>query len=113
MIAPFSVTPVQGMILNFLYEEDKVSSRRLGDRIQLDSATLTGILDRLEGMEFINRLSNPDDRRAILVCLTEKGRELGLKLHRNMEDANRDFLKSLSEEEETILRNLLVKIREQ
>ena len=47
-LAPSNVTAVQGVVLNFLSEQDAITSKQLGQRTKLDSATLTGILDRLE-----------------------------------------------------------------
>ena len=42
------VTASQAMVLNFLGEEDRSSSRNLGQKLGITSATMTGILDRLE-----------------------------------------------------------------
>jgi DNA-binding MarR family transcriptional regulator len=106
------VTAVQGMILGFLFEEDTITSRQLGERTILDSATLTGILDRLEGMGCIERKSNPDDRRSVMVCLTSQGKEIAAKIRILVDEANREFLQSLSKEEETMLRGLLKRLRE-
>lgn len=110
-IEHLNVTPVQGMLLNFLFEEDRVTSNHLGERTQLDSATLTGIIDRLEAIQLVERKPNPVDRRAILLCLTEKGRPLALELRHIMEKANREFLSSLNEDEESIFRSLLRRVR--
>lgn len=110
-IEHLKVTPVQGMLLNFLYEEDRVTSNNLGERTQLDSATLTGIIDRLEAIQLVERKPNPLDRRAILLCLTEKGRALALRLRKIMEQANRKFLSSLNEAEEDTFRSLIRKVR--
>lgn len=112
-IGDYNITPVQGMILNALHDEDQITSRRLGERVQLDSATLSGILDRLEGLDLIERQPNPDDRRAILVCLTGKGRELTVEVRRNGIEANRELFEGFSEDEEATLRNLLRKLREE
>lgn len=64
-VAELNLTSVQAMVLGFLTEEDQISSSELGKRTELDSATLTGILDRLEAAGFLERRSNPDDRRSI------------------------------------------------
>ena len=111
-ISSLNVTAVQGMVINFLFEEDAVTSSNLGERTQLDSATLTGVLDRLEGASIIERRSNPEDRRAILVCLTDKGRSVATKVRKAMENGNREFLKILSDEEATMLREFLRRLRE-
>ncbi len=105
------ISPAQAMVINFLSEEDNITSHQLGEKTVLDSATLTGIIDRLETMELVQRNINPTDRRAILICLTKKGRELAGKIQRTMVRANREFLSKLDQNEEIMLRSLLERIR--
>lgn len=110
-IAYCNVSPVQGLVLISLAEEDRTTSAHLGQRVQLDSATLTGIIDRLEKSGLLERQKNPDDRRAILICLTEKGRQTACEISGISETANREFLAGLSEDEERMLRALLRRVR--
>ncbi|MHC1743220.1 MAG: MarR family winged helix-turn-helix transcriptional regulator [Syntrophobacteraceae bacterium] len=109
-VASLGVTGVQAMILTFLSEEDMVTSKQLGERTILDSATLTGILDRLEATGLIERRSNPEDRRAIMICLTEGGRAIGDTLKGAVVEANQQFLTGLSREEELMFRGLLKRL---
>ena len=111
-IAPFNITSVQGMVLVFLREQDRVTATQLGGRVRIDSATLTGVLDRLEATGWVQRQKKPDDRRAHLVCLTPDGRSLAENLSQVMTDAGRDFLSNLSDIEAKLLRSLLRKVRE-
>ena len=110
-VACLNLTPVQAMVMRFLYDKDEITSAELGFRTDLDSATLTGILDRLESAGLAERLPNLDDRRAILVHLTAKGREAGSQVVKFMEEANAEFVRELSAEEERTLRSTLKKIR--
>ncbi len=105
-----NVTAAQGMVLGFLHENDQVTSRELGERVMLDSATLTGILDRLEKASLVERKTHPEDRRALSVCLTAQGRQLTENLIPLAETANHDFLEPLTSEEQLILRLLLKKL---
>lgn len=109
-LADTGVTAAQGMVLGFLHENDQVTSRELGERVMLDSATLTGILDRLEKADLVERKTHPEDRRALSVCLTAQGRLLTEKLISLAETANQDFLNPLTSEEQLILRLLLIKL---
>jgi MarR family transcriptional regulator, organic hydroperoxide resistance regulator len=111
-VTPLGVTAVQALVLLFLFDEDSVTSKDLGERAQLDSATLTGIIDRLEGQGLVVRGEHPDDRRAISVRLTDAGRETAAKVAALSEEANRDFLRGLSPEENQALRRLLSVVRE-
>jgi DNA-binding MarR family transcriptional regulator len=109
-LAPFGVTAVQGVVLNFLSDADEVTSRQLGQRTKLDSATLTGILDRLEAIELVERRAHPVDRRAILVCLTKKGKKLAANLHETILRANRELLSGFGAAEGKALRGMLQRL---
>lgn len=110
-VAELNITPVQALVLGFLRDEDRITSSELGKRTELDSATLTGIIDRLEAAEFIERRGNPADRRSIQVHLTERGRLLGAKAVRLIAEANVKFLEMLTEKEGVELRRIIKKLR--
>ncbi len=104
------VTASQAMVLNFLGEEDRISSRNLGQKLGITSATMTGILDRLEKLALIERQSHPDDRRAILVCLTDQGRQIATEINAIMVAANKDFLKRFGSRQNAEFRGVLRQI---
>jgi len=110
-VSNLNITSAQAMVLNFLGQEDGVTSRDIGSRTMLDSATLTGILDRLESAGLIQRKQHPEDRRAICICLTDSGRKITKKLYRMAIHANKAFMTDLNQEEQQTLRGLLGKIR--
>jgi len=111
-VAALNLTATQAVVVRFLFDRDEVSSSELGSRTDLDSATLTGILDRLEAAGIAERKPNPTDRRAIHIHLTEKGKEVGKEVSRLMGLANAEFLGGMNPSEERELRRLLVKVRE-
>ncbi len=110
-VSGLHLTAVQGMVIRFLYDNDRLTSSELGKKTELDSATLTGVLDRLEGGGFIERRQNPEDRRSIRIHLTEKGRAAGETVTQLMEEANAEFLREFNASEEVALRSLLARIR--
>jgi DNA-binding MarR family transcriptional regulator len=93
------VTAAQAMVLNFLGDEDCIPSHILGQKLKITSATMTGILDRLEKMDLIERKRHPEDRRAILVCLTSQGLIHAKEINAIMISANDAFLNELSPEQ--------------
>ena len=109
-LAPSGVTAVQGVALNFLFQGDEITSRQLGERTKLDSATLTGLLDRLEAGGLVERRPNPADRRAILICLTKKGKKVAGEVHKTIETANRELLSSFGVQEERGLKAMLKRL---
>ncbi len=110
-VVTLNLTATQAMVLSFLFDKDKVSSSELGSRTELDSATLTGILDRLEVAGIAQRKPNPTDRQAIQIRLTDKGKEIGKEVSRLMGLANAEFLGSINPSEEKELKCLLNKLR--
>lgn len=110
-VSELNLTSVQAMVLGFLTEEDQITSSELGKRTELDSATLTGILDRLEAAGYLERKSNPDDRRSIHIHLTSKGKALGKDATRVLMEANAEFLQVLTEEQKRELRSLIQTLR--
>lgn len=110
-VSALNITPVQAMVMGFLSEQDEVMAGELGKRVELDSATLTGILDRLEAAHLIERKGNPDDRRSVKIHLTAEGRQLGIDVTGRIQEANREFLNPLTEKERAELRELIGKLR--
>ncbi len=87
LLEGLGITYTQYITLMVLWEEDGVGVRELGQRLRLDSGTLTPLLKRLERDGFITRRRNPEDERKLLVYLTDKGTELsrdGARIHREL-----------------------------
>jgi len=111
-VSNLGITPIQSLILRFLGEEDQLTVSALAKRSELDMATLTGILDRLEGAGLIERKTNPVDRRSLYICLTPRGKETAEEVGKIIEEANRDFTRALSKEEREKILNFLVRLRQ-
>src|SRR5215510_3853636 len=79
-LRPFGITYNHLFILTCLWEQDGVQVKDLSQQLCLDSSSLTGHLDRLERIALVVRHDDPDDRRAVRVFLTEKGRYLQAQL---------------------------------
>jgi DNA-binding MarR family transcriptional regulator len=75
-LRPFGITYNHLFILTCLWERDGVHVKDLAKQLYLDSSSLTGHLDRMERSALVVRQDDPDDRRAVRVFLTEKGRYL-------------------------------------
>lgn len=70
------LTYTQYIALIALWEEDKQTVSHLGEKLFLESNTLTPILKKLEGMGYLQRKRAEADERQVLVSLTEAGRRL-------------------------------------
>lgn len=95
-LAPYGVTPVQYALLRVLWERDDRSGAAIGERLQLDSATITGVLDRLERAGLVARRADPRDRRVNRIVLTARGRAAQAGLDREMDALNAAWFGRLS-----------------
>src|SRR5258708_26175144 len=103
-LAPYGVTPVQYALLKVLWDRDDQSGAELGERLLLDSATMTGLLDRLEQAGLIERKAHVTDRRVNKVVLTARGRRPQVSLDREMDQMNQDFLGGIAPFKAILLR---------
>ena len=55
--------------------DEPLTPSEISDRTLISSATMTSTLDRLERRGLVRRLPNPEDRRSVLVQVTEDGQE--------------------------------------
>jgi DNA-binding MarR family transcriptional regulator len=62
-----------------LWEEGETTVKHLGERLYLDSGTLTPLLKRLEQSGFVTRQRSRTDERVVVIALTDEGRELKAK----------------------------------
>ncbi len=76
LLAELGVTYPQYLALLILWEEDGISVTAIGDRLLLDSGTLTPVLKRLEALGLVSRSRSTADERQVLIRLTERGQAL-------------------------------------
>ena len=76
ILTELNLTYPQYLVLLVLWEEARVTVGRLGERLQLDSGTLSPLLKRLEANGFIRRERSLQDERQVEVTLTSPGRKL-------------------------------------
>jgi DNA-binding MarR family transcriptional regulator len=70
------LTYPQYLVMLVLWERDGVPVKEIGERLYLDSGTLTPLLKRLEQAGLIKRARSTEDERQVLVSLTSHGQAL-------------------------------------
>lgn len=75
LLEPLGLTYPQYLAMLALWEQDDVTVGQLGERLFLDSGTLTPLLKRLQQAGLIDRQRAPDDERQVRITLTDRGRE--------------------------------------
>lgn len=82
LLAPLGLTYPQYLALLVLWERDGIGVGELGERLFLDSGTLTPLLKRMEASGWLTRERAADDERRVVVRLTDAGRALRHKARR-------------------------------
>jgi DNA-binding MarR family transcriptional regulator len=79
LLEDLDVTYPQYLVLLVLWEKDSITVKELGQKLFLDSGTLTPMLKRMEGNELLERRRSIEDERSVIITLTKKGEELKQK----------------------------------
>lgn len=80
-LARLQLTYPQYLAMLALWEQDGVTVKQLGERLLLDSGTLTPLLKRLEGQGRLIRQRDPHDERQVRIVLSAGGRQLQSAAH--------------------------------
>lgn len=76
LLTPLGLTYPQYVVMMALWEEDDISVKALGEKVGLDSGTLSPLLKRLEQIRYVSRRRDAADERVVFITLTEEGRAL-------------------------------------
>ncbi len=76
LLEPLNLTYPQYLVMLVLWEQDDAAVSAIGERLGLDSGTLTPLLKRLEAAGLVARERSADDERRVHVVLTAAGRTL-------------------------------------
>jgi len=76
LLAKLNLTYPQYLVMLVLWERDEVMVSEIGERLFLDSATLTPLLKRLEIAGLLGRYRSSVDERQVIIRLSERGRAL-------------------------------------
>ena len=103
-LSDLDITYLHWLVLLVLWEQDGRTVGELGDRLRLDSGTLSPLLRRMEQRGLVTRQRPEGDNRRVIVRLTDEGREL----EGHLQEVRRCLLEGLplTQEERTTLRDL-------
>jgi MarR family transcriptional regulator, organic hydroperoxide resistance regulator len=79
LLKHLGLTYSQYLVMMVLWERDGLTLTEIGERVFLESPTLTPLLKRLQSAGLIERERSAQDERQVIVTLTRKGRELRAK----------------------------------
>jgi DNA-binding MarR family transcriptional regulator len=112
ILEELNITYSQYLVMMILWEKEGLTVSQIGEKLYLDSGTLTPLLKRLETKNYILRQRKKEDERVVEVFLTKSGNDLKQKvcsIPRKMKEKLNLNDKDL-EELKTTINKLLIKI---
>ena len=76
LLDKLNLTYTQYITMMCLWENKEINVKELGEKIFLDSGTLTPLLKKLEQKEYVIRKRSEQDERNVIITVTEKGKKL-------------------------------------
>ena len=98
LLEPLGLTYPQYLVMLVVWEEEGQSLKAIGERLHLDSGTLTPLLKKLEAADLLRRVRKPEDERHIQIFLTDSGRAL----RKQAETVPLDLVRTLDVDEEDL-----------
>ncbi len=88
------ITTDQYYVLRFIYQNDPCTSSRLAEQFEVNRSAITAMTNRFTDKGYIRRIADPDDRRVIMLSVTEEGK----RVVENGEEKIRKFVESYMQE---------------
>ena len=98
-LVKFKITSSQHTVLSALLETNGLSLSEVGNKVFLDKPAITGLADRLEKDNLVERKRTATDRRVICLYLTEKGQKLLLDIDNLANEVDEELVSVLSKRE--------------
>jgi len=110
LVKAHGLTESQFGVLEALFHLGPMSQARLCEKLLVSGSNLTTVIDNLERSGLVRRDPNPDDRRAYLIRLSDKGRELITRAFPEHAARVRELLGALTQAEQRELSRLCRKL---
>ncbi|WP_374350583.1 MarR family winged helix-turn-helix transcriptional regulator [Chitinimonas sp.] len=76
LLEQLGLTYPQYLVMLVLWQDDELTVKGIGERLKLDSGTLTPLLKRMEQAGLLRRERRADNEREVRICLSEAGKAL-------------------------------------
>ena len=115
-LSPYGITPSQGRALDVLARDPhhggRIRLNQLADRLHIAPRSVTTVVDALEAAGLVARVQDPEDRRAILLQLTEAGDRMVEQISRVRQEVAEEYFGAITPEQRSSLLELLQTVDE-
>lgn len=106
-LSAYDITPSQYGVLSCLWQREFATSKQISEILCLELSTISGVLDRMQKKNLVDRIVNKDDRREVRIYVTQKGKLLQEPIQKIIEEVNQEVLSGFSENEISNLKEML------
>ena len=110
LVAPHDLIPLEFALLRVLLEKEECTTTQLAQVLPVKAPRISHVVTKLVDRGLMSRRRLRNDRRVVMLTLTEEGKALTLELHRRVEAYDAKLIKSVSEEEMTAFASTTSKI---
>ncbi|MCM8712096.1 MarR family transcriptional regulator [Clostridium sp. SYSU_GA19001] len=110
LLDEIGIYPGQPPLLMALGHNNGQTQRELADKLKIKPATITVMINRMEKSGLVERRQDTEDQRKSRVYLTEKGREVGLKVKDSINTINDEVFTNFTEEEKVLIRRFFLQM---
>jgi len=107
LAAGVRITLAQSGVLFLLEQQDRRMMSEIGRILGIENSAMTGLIDRLEKAGFVTRIADPEDRRALLICVTPAGLEEAEKAKLIIRGVNNEIKSGFSEHQADVFSRVL------
>ena len=109
-LTPYDINAKQYGVLIKIDEKPNSSQKEIAEELRIDRTTMVSFIDHLEGLKYLTRTKNPQDRRSHLLMITEKGKKVLESCWDLLEQSERGIISPLNSQEVHLLNDFLLKI---
>ena len=109
-VSKYGIGSGQFMFLLELYIKDGKNQEEISETLKMDKGTTARALKKLEEEGFVTRIKDVNDKRANKIYLNNKAKEVEDGVLDILIDWNKQITKTLTKDEEDVLKNLLEKV---
>ncbi len=93
------ITMAQGFLIGYIRKSGKMKINELSHQLNLTNSTVSGIIDRLEKKQIVERVRSNDDKRVVYVSLTPEFAEMHQDFHSIFDKNIENIVKNATPEE--------------
>lgn len=110
LLSSYNITPSEYGVLNCLINSNLNTPKTIGNTLNLEPSTISGILDKMSKKDLIIRQTDNENRRTVLISSTNKAKDLWPTLEKIAYQLNNDYFANLTSEEIILFKKVLLKI---